>query len=316
MTRSRLYLLGGSVLGAALVMGLVSLGLREAPLSEKIYEETNLGFLLRTPAEWSLIRKTQEDSIFPGSRHHLLLWAGRYGEAQAVFAVDVLIGLPATMEEKEALALGSRVNQFLYDEAGIAQQGVTSLGGRTVFESRHEFDGAKGRISTRVISFVVDRRLYVLTSASPAALFHEMQPVFTRVADSFTLQGSSPPSREGKQKALTLLDEADRLFQERDVDLSHVSQSLRRYQEAHDLLVGISGSFQELHLAREGMKTAQAALEEKYRSLDFEREKALRLGQTTRAAQMAFLMMRLIPDPNDERHRRAKSQYEQLQRRD
>ncbi len=284
-----------------------------APALKKLEEAPDLGYRLRLPAHWRQLYRQETASPFPGALHTITVYGGPYPEGQAVFAMDVLSGLPATTGVAEAVILGKTIGQFLYHPDGVMSERQVALAGTEGREVVTEFDGPRGRLTTRVIYLLHDGQRVALIAAAPTAWYTTVRPVFDEIMKSveLALPRRSARTAQALIEAREWLRLGERYSREHRVAAANLHESILWYRKAIERFRQVDPTLPEAATARQGLRTAEEALETRFRELAFEAERARRLGDRRTADLAAGLLLALVPNPDDERYRMAKRLYDQ-----
>lgn len=287
------------------------------PALKKLEEAPDLGYRLRLPGHWRQLYRQETASLFPGALHTITVYGGPYPQGQAVFAMDVLTGLPETTNLAEAVILGKTIGQFLYHPDGVVSERQVVLAGTEGREVVTEFDAPRGRLTTRVIYLLHDGHRVALIAAAPTAWYTTVRPVFDEIMKGVEL---APPVRSGllgSGAARTLIEArewlrlGERYSREHRVAAANLHEGILWYRKAIERFRQVDPTLPEAATARQGLRTAEEALETRFRELAFEAERALRLGDQRTASLAASLLLTLVPNPDDERYRMAKRLYDQ-----
>lgn len=290
------------------------------PTLKKIEEAPDLGYRLRLPAHWRQLYRQETASPFPGALHTITVYGGAYPQGQAVFAMDVLTGLHGTTNLAEAVILGKTIGQFLYHQDGVVSDRQVALAGTEGREVMTEFDGPRGRLTTRVMYLLHGGRRVALIAAAPTAWYRTVRPVFDEIMKSVELTVPMRSDQHGSGAARTLMEArewlriGERYSREHRVAAANLHESILWYRKAIEGFRQVDPTLPEAATAREGLRTADEALETRFRELAFDAERAFRLGDQRAAIMAASLLLALVPNPDDERYRLAKQLYDRTAR--
>lgn len=104
-------------------------------------------------------------------------------------------------------------------------------------------------------------------------------------------------------------------FEERQVRYENLWESIRQFKLAQWYLETIEPKPDFYRKAVTGLDQAERALDERYQDYIFRADRAVKLGDWEEAAKNLRIILRLIPDRNDERHSDAQKQLLSVERR-
>lgn len=118
----------------------------------------------------------------------------------------------------------------------------------------------------------------------------------------WAIQFSTDKLTELARNALSV---AKKRFDERDVKYSNLSESIRNYQEAVFYLDTVNPKPDFYSEIIDGFEAAQNELDKRYKEQNFLADRAINLADWPTAARELKILCELIPDREDERHKKA-----------
>jgi hypothetical protein len=106
-----------------------------------------------------------------------------------------------------------------------------------------------------------------------------------------------------------------KLFEEREVRYENLYESIRQFKLAQWYLETIEPKPDFYTQAVTGLEDSERALNERYQDYLFRADRAVKLGDWQVAADNLKIILRLVPDRNDERHEDAQKQLLSVERR-
>ena len=174
-----------------------------------------------------------------------------------------------------------------------------------------EYAGAESDASSlnswdlRVVYSTRARSVSVVNTQEPAAfrLIREKLEAFSKnELGIWALQYS-------REKLISLAEESIALAQskwdERDVQHGNLFAACGAYQEAIFYLETVNPKPDCIRTARQGLEESKKALEQRYADQRFLADRAIKLGQWDVAQKELTVLVEMIPDRNDDRHREA-----------
>ena len=122
-----------------------------------------------------------------------------------------------------------------------------------------------------------------------------------------------------RDKLVALAEESITLakskWDERDVNHGNLYGAVDAYKEAIFYLETVSPKPECASVARQGLDEALAELDQRYRDQRFLADRAISLGQWDAAKRELSVLLEMIPERNDDRHREAESKLLDVERR-
>ena len=104
-------------------------------------------------------------------------------------------------------------------------------------------------------------------------------------------------------------------WEDRDVQHGNLFAAATAYREALFYLETVNPKPANATVAREGLKTAETELDKRYRDQRFLADRAINLGQWENAQRELQVLLEMVPDRSDDRHREASAKLVDVEKR-
>lgn len=151
----------------------------------------------------------------------------------------------------------------------------------------------------------VIKECYIENAPEPEAFRDLREKLETFVNNELGIWSIQYPKEKLLELSYAAYELGDSKWDERDVEFGNIAAAIKAYDESIFYLDTINPKPEWFNQVRDNSRTAKEELDKRYKEQLFKADRAINIGHWEEAKMELGLLMEMIPDPEDDRHKTA-----------
>lgn len=159
------------------------------------------------------------------------------------------------------------------------------------------------KLSTNIDGVI--KECYIENAPEPEAFRDLREKLETFVNNELGIWSIQYPKEKLLELSYAAYELGDSKWDERDVEFGNIAAAIKAYDESIFYLDTINPKPEWFNQVRDNLRTAKEELDKRYKEQLFKADRAINIGHWEEAKTELGLLMEMIPDPEDDRHKTA-----------